>query len=154
MLTSVKRWFVDLPLASKLVTITVGVTAVVLGISSAGLFWYDNAKARTTLIREVELLADVIGTNSTAAIEFNDVHAAQEILGGVSADPRIVSAVIVRPDGTSLVRYDRGATPPAARSTTGIRTPGFAFGADSLEVTRAIEFHDERLGTVLITSDL
>ena len=53
---------------------------------------YDYATSRERLVREITTLADVVGSNSTAALAFEDHHAASETLAAVAALPHVVGA--------------------------------------------------------------
>src|SRR5687768_6254526 len=105
-----KRWFQDLPLARKLIAIGVVTSVTTVLAACLAILAYDVSSSRERLAREVELLADVVGANSTAALEFGDVASATDILGSVAANGHIVSAAIRRPDGSIFARYSRDGT--------------------------------------------
>src|SRR6478609_2599650 len=96
----VKRWFRDLPLARKLITIGVVTSATTVLAACLAILAYDIVSSQQRLAREVGLLADVVGSNSTAAIAFSDAASANEILGAVAANEHILSASIRLPDGS------------------------------------------------------
>jgi hypothetical protein len=54
--------------ARKLTVMVLGTSAVTLTIACAVFAVYDFATSRSRLVRDVSVLADVIGSNSTAAI--------------------------------------------------------------------------------------
>ena len=67
-------WVLNRSLAGKIIAVIMGVKAPLL------LAWravaYSNA--RTGLMRDIGVLADVVGTTSTAAVSFSDAKAATE----------------------------------------------------------------------------
>ena len=72
---------------------------------------YDNSTSRQRLVRDLGMLGDVVGRNSTAALTFADATAASDILAGLGRNEHIVSAVIVSRYGGPLARFDRDRSP-------------------------------------------
>ncbi len=157
--SGVPRWFRNLSLARKLVTINCVISGALVAAASGGLLWYDLSNARTNLVDSTTLLAGVIGTNSTAAVSFVDAPRAQDVLKGVSADRHVVEAAILLPDSRILAHFDRS-TPdeiPATSFVPRIPTtsaPAHAFTADALDVTSPVYVEDAQIATVHIRTDL
>lgn len=151
----VPRWFRNLSLARKLVTINCVISGALVTAASGGLLWYDLSNARTNLVEDAVRLAGVIGTNSTAAVGFQDAAGAQEILRGVSADPHVITSAIFLPDASVFARFDRD-TPadPIAPRMPATGTPWRAFTANALEVTSPINLGGQQIGTVYVRTDL
>ena len=103
----VERWFRDLPIARKLVTIGVVTSATTVLAACVAILAYDVASSYGRLAREVSLLADVVGSNSTAAIVFKDPVSANEILGAVAANEHIAFAAIRLPDRSLFATFHR-----------------------------------------------
>ena len=157
MVTRLRAHFRNLPLSRKVIAVNLATTAIVLAAGSGALLWYDHTIARTRMVDDVRLLADVVGSNSTAAISFNDAQDARDILRGASADPHILRAAIVLPSGQVLARYDReeGSLPPLpAEATASGERAAHSFTPTSLRVTAPIVFSSERIGGVYVESDL
>src|SRR3954451_5928150 len=96
---AVNDWFKNLPIARKLIAlgvVTSAVTAVAAGVT---ILAYDVSTARARLVRDISLLADVVGSNSTAALAFGEAGSARETLASIRANPHITSAALVLPDG-------------------------------------------------------
>ena len=76
-------------------------------------------KFRNALTEEVTTLADTVGANSAAMLTFEDHKAAEEILGGLRAEPHIVEACVYDSRGNVFAAYRRSgnaiASPPAFR---------------------------------------
>ena len=103
MAMDVRRWFQDLPLARKLITIGVATTASTLLVACVTILAYDISSSRVRLAREVELLADVVGANSTAAVAFRDQTTAGEILSAWrAAERRLVELPAMSPERDAL----------------------------------------------------
>src|ERR1700760_4923137 len=68
---------------------------------------YDYVNSRSRLIRDVTMLADIVGTNSTAALTFKDASAAAETLRATAVNEHILGARLFTRDGTLLATYLR-----------------------------------------------
>src|SRR3954453_23918196 len=101
------HWFQNLPIARKLIAIGVVTSAVTAAGAGVTILSYDMSSARQRLVRDIALLADVVGSNSTAALAFGDAGSARETLGSVAANPHITSAALVLADGRPFAAYVR-----------------------------------------------
>jgi two-component system sensor histidine kinase/response regulator len=114
---------------------------------------YDIVSSRAALARDLTTVAQITGSNSTAALSFDDAESASEILSSLSSKPHIVEACIYRRDGSVFAKYGRTAsaaefTPPPA-SPEGVRSvSGF------MEVFREIRLKDDIVGAIYVKSDL
>jgi uncharacterized membrane protein affecting hemolysin expression len=63
---------------------------------------YDQLASRVDMRADLSALADILGSNSTAALTFGDSQAAQEVLLGLTTKKNITRAVIYSADGTIL----------------------------------------------------
>jgi hypothetical protein len=88
------EWYHQLSLSKKLTSIGVVTATVALMLASAVLMAFDLTSARVRLVRDIKVLADVIGSNSTAALTFGDAIAASEIIRAATANEDIVAAAI------------------------------------------------------------
>jgi signal transduction histidine kinase/CheY-like chemotaxis protein len=152
-------WFRSLSLVRKLTVMAIGTSGLSLIIASTVLVVYDRSTARDRLARETDMLARIIGANSTAALAFNDERAARQTLSSMAVNDRVLAAAILSLDGSVLARYDRpGATEePAAPIETGIAPPDRSrqvFTGTTLVVTRPIVLAGETIGTVYVRSDV
>ncbi len=156
-MTDVKRWFRDLPVARKLLAIGVATTATTVLAACVTILAYDISSSRQRLTREVELLADVIGANSTAALAFGDTSTAAEILASVAANDHIMAATIRLPDGVVFARYVRQgiATPAAEDAAVMVGEPVWHWIRNRrLVLARTIRLKGEAVGSLAVTSDV
>jgi signal transduction histidine kinase len=158
-LRPLSTWYPRLSLAKKLTGIGVITSTVSLIVAAAILMAFDLSSARQRLVRDTGMLADVVGTNVTAAITFADTKGAIEIVRAVAVNDDIVSAAIWDRDGQLLARFDRDAGgqptsfPPEALNV-GEDRQWSEFAKGSLRMARPIVFNHEVIGTVTIESDL
>jgi len=112
---------------------------------------YDQIAARQEMRTDLEVLAEIVGSNSTAAVTFGDFAAANELLSGLRAKKHIVSAVIFSDDGKPFAKYRRDADSqapvPALRSAS-------RFEQDRLIVYRNIKLDAQIAGVICLESDL
>jgi signal transduction histidine kinase/CheY-like chemotaxis protein len=153
-------WFGNLSLARKLTAIGVVTSTASLVVACTVLLAYDVSSSRQRLVRDTGLLADVIGTNSTAALAFGDAQGARETLGAVSVNPHIVSAAILLWDGMSFAVYQRDSRPPPSmklstdREALNHHQPWHGFTGTRLLLTHPIMLKEDPIGTVVLESDL
>jgi signal transduction histidine kinase/CheY-like chemotaxis protein len=152
--------FARLALAQKLTAISMAATAAALTLVCGVFVTYHVSTSRQRLVGDLNMLGDVIGKNSSAALASADVKTATDTLEGLRRNDHIVSALIVSHFGGPLARFDRDPrsggrhTPdfPPDAARTGV--PWHAFTANSLVVTRPIYLGAEIVGAVVIESDL
>ncbi|MEO8484667.1 MAG: CHASE sensor domain-containing protein, partial [Acidobacteriota bacterium] len=161
MMTAVRRRFGRLSLARKLTAISLLISGTSLTVACIVLVVFDLSSTRIRLARDVGILAEVVGRNSTAAIAFSDADEASKALAGVSVNEHVMSASIVLPGGEVLARYDRV---PRKEMSEDLRRllaeverggqPWHAFIGGTLEVARPVILRAERAGMVFIQTDL
>src|SRR5580704_6748203 len=147
------RAFRDLSIKGKMQAAILVTTGAALLLSSAAFLAYDLVTYRSVMENDLSTLADLIGSNSTAALTFNDPGAAKEILQGLRAQPHIVSACIYAGDGRVFATYHRvegqqASSPPA------VQPNGIEFRVDRLLLFRRIALDNQKIGTVYLESDL
>ena len=98
-----KRWVSRLPLRGKLVLLVAIATIVALSISGAVLTYYAHDTSDRALRHRLETQVRMIALNSSAAIAFEDLEAARNLLKTLAGDSAILSADITLPDGTVFV---------------------------------------------------
>ena len=155
------RHFVrNLSLARKIIVVIMGVSSTALLLACLALVAYDSTTARTTLTRDIGMLADVVGATSTAAVSFSDAKAATESLSAVAVNQNVRMAAIVR-NGAVFARFDRerdtqNQSIVARIDPSLVRTPRavFTYDSSSLRVVRPILLDGELIGGVYIESGL
>ena len=142
----------DLSIKRKLQVIILLTTGVALALACTGFVGYDLLTSRQVLARDLSTTAQMIGSNSTAALAFNDPNAAKDVLNALSAKPHVVSACIFGKDGKVFAQYRRVGGGDV--TTMQQEKDGARFGSNRLELSRGIVLDGERIGTVYINSDL
>ena len=146
-------WFRDLSIRLKLTLIVMITTCTAILLACGAFFAFDIHALRQSRMHDLETLAEVLGSNSTAAVTFNDAATAAEVLRSLSAKEHIMAAALYRTDGAIFATYIRD----AARAP--FIFPKSESSATRLESTRLVVFRTilldgHPLGTVFLASDL
>ena len=158
-LTALRTWYSRLSLAKKLTAIGVISSAVSLIVAAAALMAFDLSNARYRLVRDTGMLADVVGTNSTAAITFADTKGANEVVRTLAVNDSIISTALWDREGRPIARFDRTpdvpiTTFPREALAVGEGEQWSEFTSGTLRMARPIVLNHEVIGTVTIESDL
>ena len=134
------------------VTTLVGVSAA-LAFSCLAFAGYDSIVFRNALLRDLQTLAEIVGSNSTAALSFGDQNAAAELLSALRAKPSIRKALIYSADGKLFARYVRVGE-RTSLAVPKLRGEGAQFGPNQLTLFHQIKLGDTTIGAVYLESDL
>ena len=147
------RAFRDLSIRRKLTLIIMLTSSVALLLACAAFVSYDLYTFRQAKVHDLTTLAEIIGSNSTAALTFGDSNSAKEILGALSANQHIAAACIYTRNGQVFAKYLRG-DPMARFSLPETQEDGSRFGSNELALFSKITLDGEKIGTVYLRSDL
>jgi signal transduction histidine kinase len=148
------RRFQDRSIRSKLIFLTLSTSTIVLLLTGLVSITYHLIKVRQTLRDNLSTLAWVIGTNSTAALTFNDPKAGGETLGALRGYPRVIAAVIYDKEGRVFSTYIRDGIREPLRAPQVIQEDLSRFEEGSLFVFHPVFMGMDLIGTVYIRSDL
>ena len=137
----------------KLTRTTVLASGAALLLASVAFIAYDFTTPRDDMVRDLEILSQVIADNSAVALVFGDQAAATDVLGALRAQPNIVAACIYDDGGDSFAHYvrtvDQGLSCPPSPPAS-----GHEFRDGELHFTHAVALEGERIGQVFFRSDL
>ena len=102
--------FADIPIQDKVTSIILLTSCVAILIASGVFITGDTFHSRRELVRELSMVAEITGRNSSAAVLFDDQPAAKETLSALSTMPNIIVAAIVRDNGRPFATYAPAAT--------------------------------------------
>jgi signal transduction histidine kinase len=143
----------NLSITRKLTLIIMASSATALLLTGLGLIVYDVVTFQRAMAANLSSIAAVVGSNTAAAVVFQDVEAARESLRALRARHSIVSAFAYKKDGTPFAGYVRDRA-TAAPSTVPAGFSGERFTSDSVEVFEPIRLGAEVVGAIAIKSDL
>ena len=142
----------DTSIQRKLIKIILFTSGAVLLLTCSAFFAYEFLTFRQTTITQLSTLAEVIATNSTAALAFQDQNDGQEILTAIKAEKHIVAASLYDKQGRLFARYPAGL--PAGAFPVGPGQDGYRFDHSYLIGFEPIVQGDHRLGTLYLKSDM
>src|SRR5579863_2450493 len=133
-----------------MIMLTVGAALI---LACCAFLAYDTIQFRRSMVHDGETLAEIIGSNSTAALTFNDAKAAEELLSGLQAKQHIVSACLYSSDGRRFASYRRkGANAGSLPAAPG--PDGSKFAGGHLLLFHRVVLEGQTVGTVFLDSDL
>jgi signal transduction histidine kinase/DNA-binding response OmpR family regulator/HPt (histidine-containing phosphotransfer) domain-containing protein len=159
--------FSDLPITKKLMWIMHGATLLAVLFASAFFGASEAFSYRKATLDQIATLGGVIGTNSTAAITFEDSDLANQVLESLTANQAVMSASIFLPSGELFSTYVASNATQAtagpvtdgieslleAATASGIEKQKFA-GLKYLDVVSPILFDAEVIGYLHLRTSL
>ena len=139
----------NFPVRLKLQAIIMATVGTALLLACTAILAYDQVAYRESVRNDLNVLADMLGSNSTAALSFGDRRSVEELLGGLRAKRSIVAAFIYSGDGAIFAEYYR---PSSSSSRSGLSAESRLGGW--LEINRPIHLERQVLGTIYLVSDL
>jgi signal transduction histidine kinase len=112
---------------------------------------YDVHESRRTLERRLATDARIIGSNTVAALLFDDEPSASATLAALRAEPYVVAAGILQPGGRLFAAYSRDGGAVVAPA---LQDAGHRYGEDGLTLVHPIVLDGAAVGTVFIRSEL
>jgi two-component system, sensor histidine kinase and response regulator len=140
-------------LRGKLTAIVMITCSVAVLVACTVFAVYDVTTFRRSLANELESIAEISGSNMTAALTFNDSTAANEILNSLTTQTHIVEACVYKRDGAVLAEYKRGGSkelvnPPRPLPDQTLIVPGYML------VFHQVWLDGEVIGSIYVKSDL
>jgi C4-dicarboxylate-specific signal transduction histidine kinase len=144
--------FKDLAINTKLTVLVLLAGGVALLMSCIAFVINDARMIRTSMVKQLSTLTEVLGSNSTAALNFDDANTAAELLMSLKQQPAVALACIYDGSGKVFAAYYRGEQPPVLPPPA---PPGYEFTADGyLDVSQAIEFNGQQIGTIYVHASM
>jgi signal transduction histidine kinase len=138
----------DTPIRKKLMVIILATTVVVMLVMRTAFFTYEYVTFRQATLRQLAMFAEVIASNSTAALAFDNPDDAAEVLSALKVEPHLSTAVLYDRNHqvfatypADLARDHRPASPGAA---------GFRFEDGALVGFQPVLQGTQRLGTLYL----
>jgi signal transduction histidine kinase len=148
----IPKWFVNLPLRAKFVTVTMLVGTVVTAFATASFLIYASSATRAGMVREMSALVLVLAENTSAALVFNDPMAATDTLSALRVKSEVVGVRVVRPTGERFAEF--GMMPVETPAGMSYEVEGAHFGDSHLFVRRPIKLDGEVVGVVELAASL
>jgi diguanylate cyclase (GGDEF)-like protein len=137
-------------LRANIIAVVVLASSLAVGFFTAMMSYVNTRSSIAQLDSRLATLADVIGQNSAAALDFRDAKAAEEVLGALRREPPVISACLYNARAALFSEYQRDANvPPCSRFAAAKVT-----GRDGRSVTRDILRATDFVGSIQVTADV
>jgi PAS domain S-box-containing protein len=143
----------NVSIRDKLNRIIMLTTSVALLLAALGFSLYDLLTFRNTEARELASVADIIGANSTASLQFQDPAFGRETLETLRVDPRVVSAGLYTHEGKIFASYYRDSNKKNILPLQP-RKGGTYFEDGQILIFRPVLLNGKKAGMIFIHSDL
>jgi signal transduction histidine kinase/DNA-binding response OmpR family regulator/HPt (histidine-containing phosphotransfer) domain-containing protein len=151
--TALRVLFDNLKIAHKLTLVVVLASAAALCTLGSVFFVYDYNASWLRLGDHLVTLAQIVGENSAAALEFNDSKAAHEVLTALHSDKQVVTACLYNSDGGLFAQY-RSPLPHVDPGCPKQPPESSVVDNTFTSTVRPVFSDKERVGTLYLRSDL
>ena len=142
----------DTPIKRKLMLVILLASGLALFLMGSALITYELITFRRSLAVNIGVLAEIVGSNSTAALAFQDAKSAKEILNALSAEHQVTAAAIYNEKGEIFAHFPTDV--PLTDFSKTPRPDGYRFEGAHLEMCRPIMLEGSRLGTIYLKAGL
>jgi diguanylate cyclase (GGDEF)-like protein len=136
-------------LRASIVSVVVLASGLAVSLFTAVATYMDGRSLTAQLDGRLAAVADVVGQNSTAALDFNDRRAAQDTLAALDHEPQLVSACLYTAQGVLFAQYQRATGVPSCSLRI---SSAASAGTHFRSVTREIRHAGEIVGNVQVTA--
>jgi PAS domain S-box-containing protein len=147
------QFFQKTSIKQKQTLVVMLTSGVALLLACLAFATYELMTFRSTMVQNLSTLAEIIGDNTSAALDFGDPKAAEETLSALRAESHIEAACIYTKNGEIFATYLRSGVKHTFVPLTSHRDD-YNFDENSLHIHRPIQRGGEELGTVFVVSDL
>lgn len=137
---------------AKMMRVILLTSGIILLLTCIAFFAYEVITYRDITRRELSVLGQVIASQATSSLAFDDREDAAEVLGSLRAQKHVVAACIYDNQGKLYVAYPASLAADALPARPS--ADGYRFGRSFLEGFEPVVQKGARLGTVYIKSDL
>jgi len=143
-------------IAKKLTWTNMLVSGAALLLACSAFFAYDFYTFRASMVRNLSLEAEIIGSNTISALLFDDPQSAGKTLSALAISPSIMNAAIYQPSGQLFATYARtsGEVPPSLHDLPAGQTTTHWFENNQIILVDSIVLDGKNVGFVSIRSDL
>ena len=145
------KLFRDIPIKRKVMLTIVSASMVTLLLAFLSLLIFQCFNARATLKRTLQVQAEIIADNSTAALTFADRKAGNEVLAALKAQRHVLKASLYRADRQLFAQF--GPESDQDELTPGLMPMGFHFEGSQLVLLRPVTLNAKSIGTLCLRYD-
>ncbi|HLA63318.1 MAG TPA: ATP-binding protein [Rhodothermales bacterium] len=136
----------DLPIRTRIARVIGMASGLAFLLATVALATVSYVEKRKDIRADLQVLADLIGSNTTAVLAFGDQPAANETMSGLRVAPGIQRAALYDAEGRLFALYTEGGRlPPAAPPADGFRQD-----LRAVTLVQPVMLDDQRLGTLYL----
>ena len=139
------------PIRRKLMLIILLTSGIVMLLMRGAFFTYEFLTFRQITVRQLSTLGEILATNSTAALAFDNQDDAKEILLALKAEKYVIGAALYDRNGGLFARYPETSSPDTFPTAPG--KDGYRFEESHLTDFQPVVQGDRRLGTLYLRFD-
>ncbi|MDD3815532.1 MAG: response regulator, partial [Desulfocapsaceae bacterium] len=159
----------NLSIRTKLLLMMSMTTVLALILVTSALVWNEKVNARRYIAEELSSMAEVIASNSGAALAFNDQEAARGMLKSLRVKPEIIHADLHDAQGVLFAEYSSDGQSDANLGDTmhrnldekirlksdELQVGSISFMSDGyLHIMQDVKFAENRVGTIHLVNDM
>jgi PAS domain S-box-containing protein len=143
----------EISFRQRLLRLTLMTSGIGVLLGCGAFLYYDLQQARVRAVENLTSVADLVGTNESAALAFDDAMNGSKLLEALRTRPEIRGAALYRPDGHFFASYLR--TDLAGRYLfPDAAAEGATWGDSTLTVVRPVMLDAKLLGRIRLELDL
>ena len=147
------RRFRDFPIQRKLMLVIALCSLIALLLAGAAFLVNDWLLFRQNGRNNLTTIAEILASNSTAALTFNDDNAAVETLKNLSVKPSVRASSLYSKNGRLFAKYIRNGINVEVPRTAPAKI-GSLLERNQQTIILPVMLHNERIGTIWLQSDL
>ncbi|HEY9154724.1 MAG TPA: ATP-binding protein [Opitutaceae bacterium] len=144
----------DRSIKTRLRLLITSACIVAILLSSAALVGYQIYRYKRDTSTALTLRARILALNASAALAFQNVSDAQELLSVFQLDPAVTSACIFDQNGNRFAEYHQTGRPAEQIAPTQDRTPHYDFSEERITIWSPIEQQGKLLGVFAFSRNL
>jgi signal transduction histidine kinase/ActR/RegA family two-component response regulator/HAMP domain-containing protein len=135
----------------QLTRIIVSISSIALLLTAGAIAVYEYVDFRRAHVRDSIVLADVVASNVSGTLAFDDAAAGKAALAALRSDQHVMTAALYDANGERFTEYRRDEGVAAAPPRAGAE--GALFEGGRLTIVRPVVHNHRRLGTIYISMD-
>jgi signal transduction histidine kinase len=143
-------------IASKLTRMNLLVSAIALVLACSGFVAYDFVSFRLNIVRDLSMQAQLAGSNSVAALVFDDADSADRTVAAFGVSRNVLASRIYDAKGQPFATYlrDRDEKIPAMPPIAPGKDEAYRFEGGHVILAHTILFEGKRSGYILVEQDM
>ncbi|HLG18690.1 MAG TPA: ATP-binding protein [Bdellovibrionota bacterium] len=143
----------NLGMRKKLLLIAMAAAVPTLLLASVGMIAYEVVAFRDKLRGEVTLVSNVVGSNSAAALLFEDSAAAKRVLSALIWQPHVMIGTLYTKDGHVFAAYARDGNESVRSGQNPFARTGHWTEKGNLHFVSDVRYRDEVVGKLYLRAD-